>query len=330
MSYINSPAVIGAGLMGKAISKHYSNQGHEVILIEENLSQIEIASSELAQEKITISDDLNLLRDRDFIIEAVFEDLTTKKLVLKQISDFAKDEALIATNTSSLLIKDLIGAVTIPSRFIGVHYNNPADFNPIVEIIRDEQTDLGAAKDVAEWVEKSGKYPVLCSDTPCFILNRQSLPFINEAARCLNFASPGKIDFVAKQKVGVKLGPFEVMNLVGLDVIKSASRNLEILGEGYSSSVDLQKMSEKHWAIDAVTEVNREVSTEVIKRLRGAMLYPGKDILDRKLCSEKDLDKICKLALGYEKSSSEWLQLLDKSIIDQLISSFLSFQSDLS
>ena len=121
MSYINSPAVIGAGLMGKAIAKHYSNQGHEVVLIEENLSQIEIASSELAQQKITISDDLNLLRDRDFIIEAVFEDLTAKKLVLKQISDFAKDDALIATNTSSLLIKDLIGAVTIPSRFIGVH-----------------------------------------------------------------------------------------------------------------------------------------------------------------------------------------------------------------
>ena len=60
------------------------------------------------------------------------------------------------------------------------------------------------------------------------------------------------------------------------------------------------------------------------------MLYPGKDILDRKLCSEKDLDKIRKLALGYEKSSSEWLQLLDKSITDQLINSFLSFQSDLS
>ena len=117
---------------------------------------------------------------------------------------------------------------------------------------------------------------------------------------------------------------------MGLDVIKSASRNLEILGEGYASSVDLQKMSEKHWAIDTVTEVNREVSTEIIKRLRGAMLYPGRDILDRKLCSEKDLDKICKLALGYEKSSSEWLQLLDKSIIDQLINSFLSFQSDLS
>ena len=141
MSYINSPAVIGAGLMGKAIAKHYSNQGHEVVLIEENLSQIEIASSELAQQKITISDDLNLLRDRDFIIEAVFEDLTAKKLVLKQISDFAKEDAFIATNTSSLRIKDLIGAITIPSRFIGVHYNNPADFNPIVEIIKDEQTD---------------------------------------------------------------------------------------------------------------------------------------------------------------------------------------------
>ena len=328
MSYINSPAVIGAGVMGKAISKHYSDQGHEVVLIEQNPAQRKLALAELQQKKITISDDLNLLGDRDFIIEAVFEDLTAKKLILKQISDFAKNDALIATNTSSLLIRDLIGAVTIPSRFIGVHYNNPADFNPIVEIIKDEQTDFDAAKRVSEWVEKAGKQPVLCSDTPCFILNRQSLPFINEAARCLNVASPGEIDFVAKQKIGVELGPFEVMNLVGLDVIKSSSRNLRALGQGYASSLDLQNMADKHWDIDTVTGVNREISTEVTKRLRGAMLFPGKDILDRKLCSREDLDKICKLALGYEKSSVEWLELLDKSIVNQLIELFLSFQSD--
>ena len=229
MSKINSPAVVGAGVMGKAISRHYSNQGYEVVLIEEDPSQRGLASVELEQEKITVSEDLNLLRDRDFIIEAVFEDLTSKKRVLKEIGDFARDDSLIATNTSSLLVNDLIDTIPNPSRFIGVHYNNPADFNPIVEIISDQLTDLSRTKEVTEWVEKSGKHPVLCSDTPCFVLNRQSLPFINEAARCMSFASPGEIDFVAKQKVGVELGPFSVMNLVGLDVIKSASRNLEVL-----------------------------------------------------------------------------------------------------
>ena len=327
MSKINSPAVVGAGVMGKAISRHYSNQGYEVVLIEEDPSQRGLASVELEQEKITVSEDLNLLRDRDFIIEAVFEDLTSKKRVLKEIGDFARDDSLIATNTSSLLVNDLIDTIPNPSRFIGVHYNNPADFNPIVEIISDQLTDSSRTKEVTEWVEKSGKHPVLCSDTPCFVLNRQSLPFINEAARCMSFASPGEIDFVAKQKVGVELGPFSVMNLVGLDVIKSASRNLEVLGEGYASSHILQKMKDKQWTIDKVTEVNREKSTEITKRLRGAMIFPARDILERKLCSEYDLDKICKLALGYEKSSVEWLELLDESIVEQLITLFLSFQS---
>ncbi len=327
MSKINSPAVVGAGVMGKAISRHYSNQGYEVVLIEEDPSQRGLASVELEQEKITVSEDLNLLRDRDFIIEAVFEDLTSKKRVLKEIGDFARDDSLIATNTSSLLVNDLIDTIPNPSRFIGVHYNNPADFNPIVEIISDQLTDSSRTKEVTEWVEKSGKHPVLCSDTPCFVLNRQSLPFINEAARCMSFASPGEIDFVAKQKVGVELGPFSVMNLVGLDVIKSASRNLEVLGEGYASSHILQKMKDKQWTIDKVTEVNREKSTEITKRLRGAMIFPARDILERKLCSEHDLDKICKLALGYEKSSVEWLELLDESIVKQLITLFLSFQS---
>ena len=298
-----------------------------MVLIEEDPSQRGLASVELEQEKITVSEDLNLLRDRDFIIEAVFEDLTSKKRVLKEIGDFARDDSLIATNTSSLLVNDLIDTIPNPSRFIGVHYNNPADFNPIVEIISDQLTDLSRTKEVTEWVEKSGKHPVLCSDTPCFVLNRQSLPFINEAARCMSFATPGEIDFVAKQKVGVELGPFSVMNLVGLDVIKSASRNLEVLGEGYASSHILQKMKDKQWTIDKVTEVNREKSTEITKRLRGAMIFPARDILERKLCSEHDLDKICKLALGYEKSSVEWLELLDESIVEQLITLFLSFQS---
>ncbi len=327
MSKINSPAVVGAGVMGKAISRHYSNQGYEVVLIEVDPSQRDLASVELEQEKITVSEDLDLLRDRDFIIEAVFEDLTSKKRVLKEIGDFARDDSLIATNTSSLLVNDLIDTIPNPSRFIGVHYNNPADFNPIVEIISDQLTDLSRTKEVTEWVEKSGKHPVLCSDTPCFVLNRQSLPFINEAARCMSFATPGEIDFVAKQKVGVELGPFSVMNLVGLDVIKSASRNLEVLGEGYASSQILQKMKDKQWTIDKVTEVDREKSTEITKRLRGAMIFPARDILERKLCSEYDLDKICKLALGYEKSSVEWLELLDESIVKQLIALFLSFQS---
>ena len=327
MSKINSPAVVGAGVMGKAISRHYSNQGYEVVLIEVNPSQRDLATAELRQETITVSGDLNLLKDRDFIIEAVFEDLKAKKHVLQEIGYFTEDESIIATNTSSLLIKDLIDAIPNPSRFIGVHYNNPADFNPIVEIISHPLTDLARKKDVAEWVEKSGKHPVFCSDTPCFILNRQSLPFINEAARCMSFATPGEIDFIAEQKVGVELGPFSVMNLVGLDVIKSASRNLEVLGEGYASSQDLQKVNDKQWTIDKVTEVNREKSAEITKRLRGAMIFPARDILGRKLCSEYDLDKICKLALGYEKSSVEWLELLDESIVEQLITLFLSFQS---
>ena len=90
MSKINSPAVVGAGVMGKAISRHYSNQGYEVVLIEVDPSQRDLAAAELRQETITVSGDLNLLRDRDFIIEAVFEDLKAKKHVLQEIGDFTR------------------------------------------------------------------------------------------------------------------------------------------------------------------------------------------------------------------------------------------------
>ena len=249
--------------------------------------------------------------------------------MLKEIAAHVSTETIIATNTSSLLVSDLSESVPGPNRFLGVHYNNPPDFNPVVEIIPSAQTSKAIRNSVRSWISSMDKRAILCADTPCFILNRQSLPYINEAARCLDIATPAQVDAIACEFLGVGLGPFAVMNLVGLPVMAAASRNLAVLGKGYQASLELQTLStssEPNWVISEAAECQPAVQLAVKDRLLGAMIYPGKDIREQDLCSRDDLHEICKEALGYGRSSVEHLESLDPSEIDRLISIYLGGQ----
>lgn len=318
---IRQAAVIGAGLMGTGIARHLASQGADVIVADSSPEQLVAAKAVPENQPLRFTKDLADLSDRDFVIEAVFEDLAVKRYLLARVAEIVSAECVIASNTSSLLIRDMSGAVTYPNRFIGVHYNNPADFNPVVEIIASAQSDESIASAIHHWMNQAGKLAIRCADTPCFILNRQSLPYINAAARCLDIATPGQIDEIATSKLGVGLGPFAVMNLVGLNVMAAASRNLAVLGEGYAPAPQLQAQREP-WGISP-GPANKAVVSEVVKRLRGAMIFPGRDILERGLCSRDDLHEICIQALGYEKSSAEWLEILTPNVRDELISIYL-------
>jgi 3-hydroxybutyryl-CoA dehydrogenase len=252
-----------------------------------------------------------------------------KRKVLSQISSAVSPDCLIASNTSSLLIGDLEKAVTNPNRFIGVHYNNPADMNPVVEVIPSDHTETHYTDAILKWMKSAEKLAVKCKDTPCFILNRQSLPYINEASRCLNIASPGEVDSVVKNRLGIGLGPFAVMNLVGLPVMAASSCNLEVLGRGYRAAPELQERSRLNspdWDIEEVGDVSKDKTSAIVKRLRGAMIFPAKDILAQALCSRDDLHLICKEALGYDKSSPELLEMFESAVTNELLEVYLSHQ----
>jgi 3-hydroxyacyl-CoA dehydrogenase len=323
---INRVAVVGAGLMGSGIAHHLASHGADVVLIDRDQVQLDKASPLFDTLPVTLTTDLTHLVDREFVIEAVFEDIDIKRRVLREVSAQISHEAVIATNTSSLLVSDLRDSVVQPNRFIGVHFNNPPNFNPIVEIIPSAETTQRVTESVYSWIKSTGKRAILCADTPCFILNRQSLPYINEAARCLDIATPAQIDAVACEHLGVGLGPFAVMNLVGLPVMAAASRNLSVLGRGYQPSTELQeraKHTEPAWEIGEHAELGEPSASTVKERLLGAMIFPGKDILAQTLCSRDDLHVICMEALGYGKSSAELLDDLDPTQVDRLISIFL-------
>jgi len=326
---INTAAVVGAGLMGSGIARHMASHGVQVTLFDNNEEQLARAEQTNASQDLKYTSDMAAIKAVDYVIEAVFEDLVVKRQVLSDISSVVSPDCLIASNTSSLLIGDLEKAVACPNRFIGVHYNNPADMNPVVEIIPGDHTEQRYTDAIFEWMKSADKLPVKCKDTPCFILNRQSLPYINEASRCLDIASPGEVDYVVQNRLGIGLGPFAVMNLVGLPVMAASSRNLEVLGKGYHAASQLQErsqLSSSDWDIEAVSEVSKDKTTAIVKRLRGAMIFPGKDILDQALCSRDDLHLICKEALGYDKSSPELLEMFEPAVAAELLEIYLSHQ----
>lgn len=326
---INKAAVVGAGLMGSGIARHMANHGIEVTLVDNNEEHLARAEQINKNPDLLYTTDIAAISTVDYVIEAVFEDLDIKRNVLSQISSTVSPNCLIASNTSSLLIADLEEAVTGPNRFTGVHYNNPADMNPVVEIIPGEHTETRYTDAILKWMKSAEKVAVKCKDTPCFILNRQSLPYINEAARCLNIASPGEVDSVVKNRLGVGLGPFAVMNLVGLPIMAASSCNLEVLGRGYLAAPELQERSRLNspdWDIEDVGAVSKDKTSAIVKRLRGAMIFPGKDILAQALCSRDDLHLICKVALGYDKSSPELLEMLEPSVTTELLEAYLSQQ----
>lgn len=326
---INKAAVAGAGLMGSGIARHMASHGIQVTLFDNNEEQLARAAQANESIDLQYTSDIAAINAVDYVIEAVFEDLDVKRQVLSDISSVVSPDCLIASNTSSLLIGDLEKAVTSPNRFIGVHYNNPADINPIVEIIPGDHTETHYTDAILEWMKSAEKLPVKCKDTPCFILNRQSLPYINEACRCLDVASPGEVDYVVGNRLGISLGPFAVMNLVGLPVMAASSRNLEVLGKGYHAAPQLQERSgldSPDWDIEEVSNVSKDKTSEIVKRLRGAMIFPGKDILDQALCGRDDLHLICKEALGYDKSSPELLEMFEPAVTAELLEIYLSHQ----
>lgn len=231
--------VIGAGAMGSGIAQIAAQAGCEVVVIDESEVALEQSGKRLDQiltrlvekgqistsERLEIaanierSSELSRCSDCDLVIEAIIEDLDIKKSVFHSLETVVAPEALLASNTSSLSITGIASSLERPERFIGLHFFNPAPLMPLVEIIPALQTDAQLALRCIEQMRAWGKEPVLAKDTPGFIVNRVARPFYGEALRILEegIANAATID-AAMRDLGFKMGPFELMDLIGNDV----------------------------------------------------------------------------------------------------------------
>lgn len=231
--------VIGAGAMGSGIAQVAAQCGHEVVLVDQNQSALDKSQKNLAsvasrliekerwtvefsqevQQSIVRTTDWNQLKPCTWIIEAIVEDLAVKTDVFRKLEAIVDSTAVLASNTSSLSLTAIAGKLRNPERFVGLHFFNPAPLMALVEVIPALQTNPDLVTRAMEQMRSWNKTPVKAKDTPGFIVNRVARPFYGEALRIVEegLASPQAVD-AAMKACGFRMGPFELMDLIGNDV----------------------------------------------------------------------------------------------------------------
>ncbi len=253
MSEIKKVAVIGGGTMGNGIVHVFAMNGYDVNLIETKKEYAERAlntidknlSRMVNKEKISEKDKAATLdriqtflsisegvQSADLVVEAVPELFDLKKKIFEEVDASAPDDAILASNTSSISITKLAAVTSRPEKFIGMHFFNPVPVMKLVEVINGLETDEAVTESVMEISKKLNKVPVPANDFPGFVSNRVLMPMINEAIFCVHegVAEPEHVDEVMKLGMAHPMGPLRLADFIGLDVCLDI---LNVLYDGF-------------------------------------------------------------------------------------------------
>ena len=243
---VNTICVIGAGTMGCGIAQTAAQSGFYTLLFDINNAVLEKA-------KITIQKNLQYLLDKqkiteekkenaygrikfisdtndciaDVFIEAIVEKKEAKIAIFNQLAEINHSEVIFATNTSSLSISAIQAGVMHPQRVVGMHFFNPAPLMKLVEVVKGDQTSDEAVQVIYELCKQLNKTPVLCKDAPGFIVNRVARHYYLEAMKLVEegIASFETVDEIM-EAAGFKMGPFKLMDLIGMDVNLAVSQSV--------------------------------------------------------------------------------------------------------
>jgi len=238
---IKKVGVVGAGTMGSGIAQVAAQIGCDVVMrdveerfVEKGLKGINsflsksVEKGKLSQEqkeqilgRIKGTTSMADLKDCDFVVEAVIEDMDLKKKVFKELDELLRPEVIIATNTSSMSITEISTATKRPDKVCGMHFFNPVPLMKLVEIIRGYFTSDETIKITTDLAKKMGKITVeVKKDSPGFIVNRIMIPHFIEAIKIVEegIATIEDVDIAVKNGLNYPMGPFELMDLTGVDI----------------------------------------------------------------------------------------------------------------
>jgi 3-hydroxybutyryl-CoA dehydrogenase len=349
-----SIGIVGAGTMGAGIAQVALEAGHDVRLHDADPDALQRARDRIhdglvrrltnaatdttgdgridelvaAQlERLSAADSLpELAAGAWLVIEAAVEDLALKRRIFAALDDVAPAATPLASNTSALSIDAIAMATQRPERVLGLHFFNPAPVMALVEIVAGPRTDPKVAADAAALMTAWGKTPVACSDSPGFIVNRVIRPFTLEALRMLEAGdgSVGAIDRAVRDE-GFPMGPFELMDLVGIDVNLATTRGIwEALGrparlrpspiqESLVADGRLGRKSGRgfyDYGMDG-----RRIETEddaasapdrAAERIRLAILDEAHRFVDAGVASRHDVDLALRLGAGHPEGPFAW------------------------
>jgi 3-hydroxybutyryl-CoA dehydrogenase len=251
---IKKISVVGGGLMGSGIAQVLAESGKQVVLVDLSNQVLDQAMERIKSSlerkavkgKISIeklpeilnsikrTDNMDDISDSGMVIEAVPENLETKKKVFKQLDHIVNKDAILASNTSGLSIASIGASTSRPDKVIGLHFFYPAPLMELVEVIPSIVTSEETYQTAKKFVQELNKHAVTCKDYPGFLVNRMLIPMVNEAIFCvMEGAKPEDVDASMKYGANHRMGPITLADYVGLDVLLAT---MEGLYEGFSDS----------------------------------------------------------------------------------------------
>lgn len=343
---ISKVGIIGSGTMGIGIAQVAATSGCDVFLYDTNSAQTERSllslkktlnklvekqkiSAEKSEEifsKIRPCNELQDFATCDLVIEAIIENKEIKSKVFQNVEEIVSENCVIASNTSSISITSLSSELKNPERFIGIHFFNPAPLMPLVEVIPGLLTDKNLPHQIYDLMVSWGKTPVIAKDVPGFIVNRIARPFYGEALRIAEeqIATPEQIDDAMRTLGNFKMGPFELMDLIGIDVNFSVTKTVYqdyFYDPKYKPSLLQQRMSEAKLlgrktgkgfydyaenAQNPVAEKNEELYKQIFMRIISMLINEAAEAKRLKIASDEDLELAMQKGVNYPKGLLAW------------------------
>ncbi len=305
MTVKHNIGILGAGTMGTGIAEVAAAHGHRVVQFDTDKAKTAASLQDFAE--------------CEFVIEAIVEDLEAKKKAFCEMEAIVAGNAILATNTSSLSITAIAAACKRPERVLGTHFFNPAPTMRLVEVVPGLATSPATVQRARALVESWGKTTVLVKDTPGFIVNRVARPFYGEALRILEegIADIATIDWAMREIGGFRLGPFELMDLIGNDV---NLKTTELIAVYKPSATQRQLVQEGRLGRKTgrgfydyrpgavVPEPNKdpELGKEIFTRIMTTIITEARDLVSRGVATAEDVDLAMKLGANYPKGPFEY------------------------
>lgn len=356
-------SVIGAGTMGIGIAQVAATNNHEVCLydsfddaIENAKNKIEKVLNRLVEKervtqkerdniisRINFSNNLKDISDSRLIIEAIIEDLESKKQILTRIEDLVDENCIISSNTSSLSIASIASSCKKTDRVIGIHFFNPAPLMPLVEIIPAVQTSNKTLKNAKSIIDNWNKITVIAKDTPGFIVNRVARPFYGESLRIYEegIADFATIDWAMKEIGKFKMGPFELMDYIGNDINYKVTETVFesfYFDPRYKPSFTQKRMMEAgylgrksgkgyyDYALDPPEIIeDRELGKKILWRVLSMLINEAADALFLGIATKEDIDLAMKKGVNYPKGLLAWA---DEIGIENVLKQLEDLQSE--
>jgi len=338
-------AVIGSGTMGSGIAQVAAQSGHNVVLYDTRREAVDKALTGLRKTldklvekgrltavqadgihgRITPASDLKELAGSGLVIEAIIEDLGIKQRLFAELEGIMASDSILASNTSSLSVTAIAGSLKHPERMVGLHFFNPAPLLPLVEVVPGLASDDALASRCATLMTAWGKVPVVCKDTPGFIVNRVARPFYGEAIRIYeeSIADMPTID-AAMKSAGFRMGPFELMDLIGNDINFTVTKTVWdafFHDPRYKPSFTQQRQVESgrlgrksgrgyynyaEGAAHPATEVDPALAASIVQRVLAMLINEAADALFWQVASAKDIDVAMTKGVNYPKGLLAW------------------------